>query len=105
MNQSPKEHLINPAYEDDYDCRTTLRESFQLNEITNQAEEVGHWNHDPRNRYEVNREEAKPTQGSNRALVILVITVCLISLLALLLTILMLVGKIGFSNEGQCHSK
>jgi len=29
MNKSPKEHLIYPFYEDDYDYKTTLRESFQ----------------------------------------------------------------------------
>jgi len=104
MNQSPKEHGINPAYQDDYDYKKTLRESFQLNQRTNQAEAASHSNHDHCNRYEVNPEEAKPAQGSNRALFILVIIVCLISLLALLLTVLMVIGRIGSSNEGQCQA-
>jgi len=101
MNESP-EHLINPAYEDDY--TPTSMESFHLKEITNQAEESGHSSHDHCNPYEVNPGEAKPVQGSNRTLFILVIIVCLISLLALLLSILMLAGKISSSNEGQCQA-
>ena len=102
MNESPEEHLINPANEDDYKP-TSLESSFQMKELTNQTEGSGHSNHDRCNRYEVlNPGKAKLAQGSNRALFLLVIAVCLISLLALLLTILMLVGKIGSSNEGQC---
>ena len=100
MNESPKELLINPAYED-VDKPTSL-ESFQLNEIVNQSEESCHSSHDHCSGYEVlNPGNARPAQGSSRTLFAMVIIVCLISLVALLLTVLMLVGKIG-SNEGQC---
>ena len=76
MNESPKEHLINPVHDDD-DEPTSL-ESFQLKEIMNETEESGHSNHDHRNRYEaLNPGKAKLAQGSNRALFILIITVCL----------------------------
>ena len=87
---------INPAYEY-YDKPASL-EFIHLKGNTNQRGESGHSNHDHCKRYEVNHGEAKPAQGLIRT--ILAIIVCLISLLALLLTILMLVGKIGPSNEG-----
>ena len=99
MNNSRRVLQINPAYEDD-DKPPSL---FRLKEIVNQTEESGHSSHDHCNLYEeLNRGKAKPAQGSNRALFVLVIILCLISLVALLLTLLMLVGKIGSSNEGQC---
>ena len=101
MNEPPNEHLINPAHEDD--DKPTFLKSFELKEIMNQTEESGHSSHDHCNRYEVlNPGKEKPAPRFIRALFILVIIVCLISLLALLLTILMLAGKIGSSNEGQC---
>ena len=101
MTEPRIKHQINLGHEDE--DKPTLLQSFQLNGIMNQTEESGHSDHDRCNRYEVlNAGKAKPAQGSNRAWFALVITVCLISLLAPLLTILMLVRKIGSSNEGQC---
>ena len=102
MNQSPINCQENLAYEDD--GRLTSLKSFQLQEILiNQTEESGHSSHDHYHTYEeLNRGKAKPSQGSNRTLFVVVIAVSLISLLALLLTLLMLVGKIGISKEGQC---
>ena len=101
MNESPIKCQENLAYEDD--GRPTSLKSFQLKEILNQTEESGHSSHDHYHTYEeLNRGKAKPAQGSNRTLFVVVIAVCLISLLALLLTLLMLVGKIGISKEGQC---
>lgn len=54
----------------------------------------------------VGYEKANPTQGSNRAVLILVSLVFLISIAALVLVLLMLYGKIGdgcgcSANEGQ----
>ena len=102
MNESPIKWQGNLAYEDDNDKLTSLK-PFQLKGILNQTEESGRSSHDRYHIYEeLNRGKAKPAQGSNRTLFVVVIAVCLISLLALLLTLLMLVGKIGISKEGQC---
>ena len=102
MNESPIKCQENPAYDEDEDKPTLLRFG-QMKEMTNQTSEFGHSNHDHCNRSEVpNPGKARPAQGSNRALFVLVIILCLISLVALLLTLLMLVGKMGSSNEGQC---
>ena len=101
MNESPIKWQGNLAYEDD-DKPASLK-PFQLKGILNQTEESGRSSHDHYHIYEeLNRGKAKPAQGSNRTLFVVVIAVCLISLLALLLTLLMLVGKIGISKEGQC---
>jgi hypothetical protein len=101
MNESPGKIHVNPAFEDN-DKPTSLK-CFQLKVLTNQTEEYGHSNHDHCHQYEVlNFDKVKPARGSNRARLALVIIVCLISVVALLLTLLMLVGKIGSSNEGQC---
>ena len=102
MNKSPIKYQENPAYDEDED-KPTLLQFRQMKEMTNQRNEFGHSNHDHCNRSEVpNPGKARPAQGSNRALFVLVIILCLISLVALLLTLLMLVGKMGSSNEGQC---
>ena len=101
MNESPIKWQGNSAYDEDED-KPTLLKLDQMKENKNQTREFDHSNHDHCNRSEApNPGKAKPAQGSNRALFVLVIIVCLISLVALLLTLLMLVGKIGSSNEGQ----
>ena len=64
---------ISLAYEDE---KPTSLEFIHLKQDTNQPEESGHSNHDHCNRYEVNPGEAKPAQGLNRT--VLVIIVCLI---------------------------
>lgn len=74
-------------------------------------EEIGtnRTKHDPwkqsESRRQVHFETAKPTQGSNRALLTVLSLVCLISIAALVLTVLTLFGKIGevcgcSENEG-----
>ena len=82
MQASPRQHLYKPSSEEVLGLRNLII-------VSNQTEgETG--------------EKAKSTRGSNRAVLALIIIVSLISLTALLLTLLMLSGRIGPANEGQC---
>ena len=102
MNESPTVLLINSGFEDD--DKPTSMESVEMKALrTRKEEKYGHFNYDHLNLHDTpNLEEAKPAQGSNRALLALVIIVCLISLVALLLTLLMFFGIVSPSNKGQC---
>ena len=95
MTESPVKCSENPIYENI--DQPASSDAFHLEENTNQTGESDHSSDDHCNQHEVNLGKANSVRRSKSAFFALVIFVGLISLLVGLLIIL----KLGSSNEGQ----